>query len=247
MSTYSVYNIKIDNELSFTPGPTAGYVLGINADGTTDWVVGGSGAQGATGPTGPQGEPGATGPAGTNGATGATGADGASGVTQSLFEVYLPAGTTASYLTTETNWPTGATYGGTAISGTFQGQKYYSGDFLYEAVDDNNWVRYELDRKSAFQTLTDAATITWNYKLGYNAKVTLGGNRALSITGATNGDYGTLFVIQDSGTQRRINFGANDEFASGTYSFSSGTSSVDIYTWVYDGSNYYWNFNKDFR
>lgn len=41
--TYSVYNIKVDNGLYFNPGPTAGYVLGINADGSTSWVQGGSG------------------------------------------------------------------------------------------------------------------------------------------------------------------------------------------------------------
>ena len=43
MSTYSVYNIKIDNQLSFTPGATAGHVLAIGADGNTYWTVGGSG------------------------------------------------------------------------------------------------------------------------------------------------------------------------------------------------------------
>lgn len=247
-STYSVYDIKIDNSLSFTPGPTAGYVLAINTDGSTFWTQGlaGSGATGPTGATGPQGEIGPTGADGADGADGATGATGASGVTQSLFEVYIT-GTTASYLIEEANWPTGATYGGTAISGTYQGQKYYSDDFLYEAVADNEWVRYELDRKTPFLTLTDAATINWNYKLGYNAKVTLAGDRSLSITGAESGDYGTLFVIQDSATQRRINFGAGDKFAGGTYSFSSGTGAVDIFTWLYDGTNYYYNFNKSFE
>jgi hypothetical protein len=223
MSTYSVYDIKIDNSLSFTPGPTAGYVLGIKADGTTDWVQGGGGA------------------------TGATGATGASGVTQSLFEVYIEAGTTASNLTTETNWNTGATYSGTAITGTLQGQKYYFGNFMYEAIDDNSWVRWELDRKTPFITLTDSATISWSYPLGYNAKVTLTGqNRGLEIIGATNGDYGTLFITQDSVTASRINFGSNDKFASGTYSFGS-TASIDVFTWVYDGTNYFWNFNKTFK
>lgn len=36
--TYSVYDIKIDNGLYFTPGPTAGFVLGINGDGSTSWI-----------------------------------------------------------------------------------------------------------------------------------------------------------------------------------------------------------------
>jgi hypothetical protein len=161
--TYSVLDIKIDNSLSFTPGPTAGYVLTIAGDGSTYWDVGGS----TPGPQGPTGATGATGPSGAG--------------------------------------------------------------------------------PKSFLTLSDASTITWDYTTGYNAKVTLGGNRSLSITGATNGDYGTLFVIQDGSTQRRINFGANDKFASGTYSYSSGTGSVDIYTFVYDGANYYWNFNNKFE
>lgn len=65
MSTYSVYNIKVDNSLSFTPGPTAGYVLGIAADGSTFWTTGGFGATGSTGPQGPTGSTGATGSTGT--------------------------------------------------------------------------------------------------------------------------------------------------------------------------------------
>ena len=43
MATYSVYNIKVDNQLSFTPGPTAGYVLAIDANGNTYWSAGSSG------------------------------------------------------------------------------------------------------------------------------------------------------------------------------------------------------------
>lgn len=35
--TYSVYNIKIDNQLIFTAGPTAGYILAINSDGSIYW------------------------------------------------------------------------------------------------------------------------------------------------------------------------------------------------------------------
>jgi hypothetical protein len=101
-------------------------------------------------------------------------------------------------------------------------------------------------QSNTFINLVDISTISWDYSSGINAKVTLGGNRNLSITGATNGDYGTLIITQDGNTPRRINFGVNDNFASATYSFSSGTSSVDIYTFVYDGSQFYWNFNKNF-
>jgi hypothetical protein len=97
-----------------------------------------------------------------------------------------------------------------------------------------------------FHTLTDAATISWDYSDGYNAKVTLGGNRSLSIGTVSNGDYGTLVVTQDGTGTRVINFGANDKFASATHSFSTGSGDVDIFTWVYDGTDFIWNYNNDF-
>lgn len=37
MSTYSVQNINIDNEIIVSPGKTAGNVLTVNSDGTTYW------------------------------------------------------------------------------------------------------------------------------------------------------------------------------------------------------------------
>jgi hypothetical protein len=211
-------------------------------------ATGATGAAGATGSTGAVGATGATGPTGIDGATGSAGSTGAtgSGFTYSTFDVYLTAGTTTSYLLEEDNWPTGSSYGGTALSGTYQGQKYHSGDFLYEAVDDNSWVRYELDRKTPFQTLTDAATVSWNYSNGYSSKVTLGGDRSLSITNVSDGDYGTLIVTQDATGGRVINFGANDKFASGTHSFSTTGTQSDIFTFVYDGTDFFWNFNQNF-
>lgn len=36
--TFSIYNLLIDKKLSFTPGPTSGWLLSINSDGSTDWT-----------------------------------------------------------------------------------------------------------------------------------------------------------------------------------------------------------------
>lgn len=180
MSTYSVLNIKVDEGLYFTPGPTQGYVLTISTDGSTYWSAGGAGAQGPTGATG------AAGSNGTNGTNGATGATGATG----------PAPT---------------------------------------------------DSKT-FQTLTDASTITWTYTSGYNAEVTINSaTRTLAITGATNGDYGTLKVIQGStGSYKITTWPSTSKFPSGTYSFTTTGGAIDIYTFVYDGTNYLWNYAKSF-
>jgi hypothetical protein len=46
--TYSVLNLKVDNEIQFAPGVTAGYVLSINGDGTTAWVEAQGGGGGLT-------------------------------------------------------------------------------------------------------------------------------------------------------------------------------------------------------
>jgi len=78
--TYSVYNIKVDNELSFTPGPTAGWVLAIQSDGSTYWSEGGFGATGATGADGTSGTSGTSGESGTSGVDGSSGTSGTSGI-----------------------------------------------------------------------------------------------------------------------------------------------------------------------
>jgi hypothetical protein len=65
----------------------------------------------------------------------------------------------------------------------------------------------------------------------------------LEITGATNGNYGTLIITQDSITASSINI--TGKFQGGTYSFSA-TASTDIFTFVYTGTDYFWNFGKNF-
>lgn len=38
MATYSIYNIQIENNLSFLPGITAGSILSMNSNGSTSWI-----------------------------------------------------------------------------------------------------------------------------------------------------------------------------------------------------------------
>lgn len=87
--TFSVYNIKVDNSLSFTPGPTAGYVLAIDANGSTYWASaptgsggsgGASGTSGSSGSSGTSGSSGSSGINGNNGSSGTSGSSGSSGV-----------------------------------------------------------------------------------------------------------------------------------------------------------------------
>lgn len=103
----------------------------------------------------------------------------------------------------------------------------------------------------AVDTLTDGATITWATagKRVNNAQVTLGGNRTLDITGEVDGATGTLLVIQDGtggrtltlpGSSKVINGGA------GAVTLSTGANKIDILTWVFLGSTFYWTIGKDY-
>lgn len=96
--------------------------------------------------------------------------------------------------------------------------------------------------------LADGATISWSLTQSVNAYVTINGNRALTISGATSGDYGTLRIIQNATGSNRINtWPTGSKFPSGTYSFSTTANSYDLFSFYLDSSgNYNWVFNKTF-
>ena len=100
------------------------------------------------------------------------------------------------------------------------------------------------------QTLTDGATVTWNMATSRNAQVTLGGNRTLSVTNATDGDYGTLLVIQDGTGSRTLTLPAGSRVigsgATTTIQLSTAASARDVLTFWFDGTNYYWNIGRGY-
>lgn len=60
--------------------------------------------------------------------------------TKAIIDAFLTSGATTSLLENSSNW-TGKTYTGTPITDTYQGQRWYDANYLYEAVDDNIWIR----------------------------------------------------------------------------------------------------------
>lgn len=98
----------------------------------------------------------------------------------------------------------------------------------------------------AFTALTDGATITWATGGAdrVKASVTLGGNRTLSITGATNGQEGTLIVKQDATGSRTLALPGLE--VGGGVTLSTAANAVDILAYVYDGTNYHWTLGKGF-
>lgn len=102
-----------------------------------------------------------------------------------------------------------------------------------------------------FQTLTDGATVSWDVtnKPADIATVTLGGNRALAITGAVAGSCGILIVKQDGTGSRTLTLpgGSNVRDAgAGAIVLSTAINAVDVLGWVYDGTNYWWAYNTNF-
>lgn len=107
----------------------------------------------------------------------------------------------------------------------------------------NEVINYIFLRQTGI-VLADASTITWNVKENYNASVTLGGNRTLSVIGMSNGDYGTIKIIQDNVGSRTITLPSNSIVmgtqGSSTLTLSSTANYIDIATFYYDGINLFW-------
>lgn len=96
--------------------------------------------------------------------------------------------------------------------------------------------------------LVDAATVVWDYKKGYNAEVTLEGNRTLSITNLEPGDYGTLTIRQDvvGGRTLATPPSSNVMGTGGTdvLGLTATPSVYDIASFYYDGTTINWNLSK---
>lgn len=95
-------------------------------------------------------------------------------------------------------------------------------------------------------TLVDGATVSWNYALGFTALLTINGNRVMSITGVTAGDYGTLLVTQNATGSNWLSFTSSHKFPSATHSFTATPGKTDAYGFVYDGTYFIWSYNLNY-
>jgi hypothetical protein len=100
----------------------------------------------------------------------------------------------------------------------------------------------------ANQTLTDAATITWDLSLGQIATVTLGGNRTIAApTNMKVGSY-VLHVLQDGSGSRTLTWNSVFKWPAGVAPVLTTTASRrDVFSFVCDGTNMYGSFLPDVR
>ena len=105
------------------------------------------------------------------------------------------------------------------------------------------------DKSNALnQTLTDAATITWDTSLGRVATVTLGASR--TIAAPTNQKVGTyiLRVIQGGSGSYTLTWNGNFKWTAQTAPvLSTAVGAVDIITLFSDGSKMYGSYLPDVR
>lgn len=96
--------------------------------------------------------------------------------------------------------------------------------------------------------LTDAATIAWNLETAQVAAVTLSANRALGApTNMKSGGTYILFVIQDATGTRTLSYDAAYKFPGGNDPvLSTVANSIDIITFVSDGTSMYGAIQKAF-
>ena len=100
--------------------------------------------------------------------------------------------------------------------------------------------------------LIDGATITWTLDpttAQQNATVTLGGSRTLAFSGAVAGMTGMLIVKQDATGSRALTLPSGSKVVNagaGAIGPTAAANSVDIYSWFYDGTNYFWSYGKNF-
>jgi hypothetical protein len=98
-------------------------------------------------------------------------------------------------------------------------------------------------------TLVDAANISWNLQDNQVASVTLAGNRTLdNPTNKVDGATYILIVKQDGTGSRILSFGSEYKFPGGNVPvLSTDPNSVDIITFLSDGTNMYGVIQEDFQ
>lgn len=89
----------------------------------------------------------------------------------------------------------------------------------------------QLIAAAAPQTLTDAATTSWDMSLGFNAGWTIGGNRTLSVSNQAAGLTYVLAITQDATGSHTVTWPASFNWGSaGAPTLSTAAGKVDIVT-----------------
>lgn len=95
-----------------------------------------------------------------------------------------------------------------------------------------------------------SGTINWNMQANGNVGVRLTANGTLSITNVTAGMYGLIRVTQDGTGGRTLTLPAGSRVINGGSSaviLTQTANAVDILTFFYDGTNYWWTIGNNYN
>jgi len=147
--------------------------------------------------------------------------------------------------------------GGSTTSATGTGISLVNGSSLvkrlkagFNTIVTDNTDSVTISRDTLTQTLTDGATVTFSATAGVSARVTLAGNRTLSITNMNNGMYLTLVVIQDGTGGRTLTLPAGVKVmngGAGAVTLSSAANARDILTFFEIGDVIYCNVGRNYN
>jgi hypothetical protein len=91
--------------------------------------------------------------------------------------------------------------------------------------------------------------INWNINSGSNARVNLNtANANLIITNTSPGGYGTIIAAQDATGNRNITFPTNSKTMNGnsiSNFLSTSPNTIDVLSFYYDGTYFYWVIGKN--
>jgi hypothetical protein len=107
-------------------------------------------------------------------------------------------------------------------------------------IDVTGNVTYSGSSLTVEDTLTDGSTITWNAINSPVAKVTLAGNRTITVSNNLGtGQYISVLVIQDGTGSRTLTWNAMFEFKDDTAPTLTTTASKgDLFTFRYNGAKW---------
>jgi len=147
--------------------------------------------------------------------------------------------------------------GGSTTSASGTGISLVNGSSLvkrlkagFNTIVTDNTDSVTISRDTLTQTLTDGATVTFSATAGVSARVTLAGNRTLSITNMNNGMYLTLVVIQDGTGGRTLTLPAGVKVVNGgagAVTLSSAANARDILTFFEIGDVIYCNVGRNYN
>ncbi len=97
--------------------------------------------------------------------------------------------------------------------------------------------------------LINGSIVTWDISKAYNTKLTLTSSNTLELINLSEGDYGTLEVIQGGSGSYTLTLPTNSKVGgagAGVVTLSTTVASIDIISFYYNGTTLYWNITTDF-